>query len=242
MTTGGGTGGRSVRTGDPSGIEKHRTGRLPTVVAMNTIESLTLQSPDPAAAQAFYDAAFGLDDRIVVGASDAPTSGYRGFTISLLVAQPSVVDEYARSALEAGATTLKPPKKSLWGYGAVVQAPDGSIWKLASSSKKNEGPGERRVDDIVLLLGVGDMTASKQFYVEHDFTVAKSFGRKYVEFDSAPGGVNLALYGRRASAKDAGVPPEGSGSHRLLISGDAGPGTDPDGFEWAAPRADGRAA
>jgi hypothetical protein len=46
--------------------------------------------------------------------------------------------------------------------------------------------------------------------------------------------VKLALYGRRALAKDAGVAPDGTGSHRLMIGGDAGPFTDPDGFAWAA--------
>ena len=33
-------------------------------------------------------------------------------------------------------------------------------------------------------------------------------------------------------AKDAGVAADGSGSHRLIIGGDAGPFTDPDGFAW----------
>ena len=60
----------------------------------------------------------------------------------------------------------------------------------------------------------------------------KSFGSKYVEFDSPASHVKLALYGRRALAKDAGVPPEGTGSHRIVIGGDAGPFTDPDGFAW----------
>jgi hypothetical protein len=40
----------------------------------------------------------------------------------------------------------------------------------------------------------------------------------------------LALYGRRALAKDAGVSPDGTGSHRLMIGSDAGPFTDPEGF------------
>jgi hypothetical protein len=35
-------------------------------------------------------------------------------------------------------------------------------------------------------------------------------------------------------AKDAGVAPEGTGSHRIVIGGDGGPFTDPDGFEWEA--------
>ena len=76
------------------------------------------------------------------------------------------------------------------------------------------------------------MAASKRFYVDHGLTVAKSFGRKYTEFATASSPVKLALYGRRALAKDAGVSPEGTGSHRLMISGDAGPFTDPDGFAW----------
>ena len=36
------------------------------------------------------------------------------------------------------------------------------------------------------------------------------------------------------AAKDAGVDPEGSGSHRITIRSDAGPFTDPDGFAWEA--------
>jgi hypothetical protein len=64
--------------------------------------------------------------------------------------------------------------------------------------------------------------------------VAKSFGRKYVEFATTASPVKLALYGRRALAKDAGVPPEGTGSHRITITSDAGLFTDPDGFGWEA--------
>ncbi|MEV0291931.1 glyoxalase, partial [Nocardia sp. NPDC050710] len=60
----------------------------------------------------------------------------------------------------------------------------------------------------------------------------KSFGSKYVEFDTPPSTVKLALYGRRAAAKDAGVAPEGTGSHRIIIGSGFGSFTDPDGFEW----------
>ena len=127
-----------------------------------------------------------------------------------------------------------PPRKSLWGYGGVVRAPDGTIWKVATSSKKNTGPATRQIDDIVLLLGVADVAASKQFYVERGLVVAKSFGRKYVEFAAPSAHVKLALYGRRALAKDAGVPEDGAGSHRIVIGSEAGPFTDPDGFAWDA--------
>lgn len=87
---------------------------------------------------------------------------------------------------------------------------------------------------MVLLLGVADVTASKRFYADRGLAVAKSFGNKYVEFAAGPGPVKLALYKRRALAKDAGVPADGTGSHRLVLGGDAGAFTDPDGFAWEA--------
>jgi predicted lactoylglutathione lyase len=199
---------------------------------MTSIDSVTLEVADPASADRFYTAAFGLGDQLRLRASDAPTSGFRGFTMSLVVSQPSAVDSLVGTALDAGATSLKAVKRSFWGYGGVVQAPDGTIWKVATSSKKNTGPVSRDVDDVVLLLGVEDVKATKQFYVDHGLVVAKSFGSKYVEFDATRRSVKLALYTRRAAAKDAGVSPEGSGSHRVVIHSDAGPFHDPDGFVW----------
>ncbi|MCW3841226.1 glyoxalase [Micromonospora yasonensis] len=201
---------------------------------MAAIESVILEVPDPTAADAFYAAAFGLGPRIGVRAAQAPTAGFRGFTLSLVVSQPSTVDSLIGSALAGGATTLKAAKKGLWGYGGVVQAPDGTIWKIATSSKKDTGPATRQIDDLVLLLGVENVKASKQFYVDRGLAVAKSFGSRYVEFHTPGSPVKLALYGRRAAAKDAGVSPDGTGSHRVIIAGDAGPFTDPDGFTWEA--------
>ena len=199
---------------------------------MTSIDSVTLEVSDPAAAIAFYDTAFGLGPVLGVRGSQAPTTGFRGFTLSLVVAQPSTVDSLIGTALEGGATTLKPVKKSLWGYGGVVQAPDGTIWKVATSAKKDNGPATRQVDDIVLLLGVADVKASKQFYVDRGLAVAKSFGSKYVEFKAEGSPVKLALYSRPAAAKDAGVSPDGTGSHRIAIVTDGDPFTDPDGFAW----------
>ncbi|WP_433622896.1 glyoxalase [Nocardia sp. CA-120079] len=196
------------------------------------IESVILEVPDAVAAAAFYTAAFGLGDKLRVRTSEAPTTGFRGFILSLVVSQPSTVDSLIGSAVAAGATTLKPAKKSFWGYGGVVQAPDGAIWKIATSSKKDTGPATREIDDFVVLLGVDDVKATKQFYVDHGLAVAKSFGSKYVEFETPASSIKLALYGRRAAAKDAGVPPEGTGSHRIVIAGSAGACTDPDGFAW----------
>ena len=201
---------------------------------MTSIESVILEVPDPAAAEKFYAAAFGLGDRLWVRAADAPTSGFRGFTLSLVVTQPSTVDSLIGTAMHGGATALKPANKSFWGYGGVIQAPDGAIWKIATSAKKNTGPATREVDDFVLLLGVDDVKATKQFYVDRGLAVAKSFGSKYVEFDTSTSPVKLALYSRRAAAKDAGVSAEGTGAHRIVIVGDGGPFTDPDGFAWEA--------
>jgi len=187
---------------------------------------------DLAAAERFYANAFGLGSRLRLRASQAPATGFRGFTLSLTVAQPGDVDVLINGAIDAGATVLKPAAKSIWGYGGVVQAPDGTIWKVATSAKKDTAPASRQVDQVVLLLGAEDVAASKRFYVAHGLAVAKSFGRKYVEFATPSARIKLALYGRRALAKDAGVSPEGTGAHRIVIGGDGGEFTDPDGFAW----------
>jgi catechol 2,3-dioxygenase-like lactoylglutathione lyase family enzyme len=199
---------------------------------MTFIESITLEVADPTAANRFYTTAFGLGTPVRLRASEAPTTGFRGFTLSLTVSQPATVKDFIGAALDAGASPLKPVTKSIWGYGGVVRAPDGTIWKIATSEKKDTGPATRQIDQIVLLLGVADMTESKRFYVDRGLAVAKSFGRMYVEFATGSSPVKLALYRRRALAKDAGVSPDGTGSHRLMIGGDAGPCTDPDGFAW----------
>ena len=202
---------------------------------MTTIDYVTLEVDDPTAAERFYSAAFGLGPRVRVRSSEGSTAGFRGFTLSLLVSQPGTVDALVRAALDAGARSLKPAQRQFWGgYSGVVQAPDGTIWKVATSSKKNTGPSTREIDEVALLLGVGDFVASKRFYIERGLTVAKSFARVYAEFTAPPNHVKLGIYKRRALAKDAGVSADGTGSHRLVIGSDAGPFTDPDGFACEA--------
>ncbi|EMD23880.1 VOC family protein [Amycolatopsis azurea] len=198
---------------------------------MNFIDAITLEVADTEAAERFYSTAFGLDTQLRLRASQEPSTGFRGYTLSLTVSQPANADALIDAAVAAGATVIKPATKSMWGYGGTIQAPDGAIWKIATSAKKNTGPAAREFDDIVLLLGVADVAASKKFYVEHGLTVGKSFGRMYVEFESGSDAVKLALYRRKALAKDAGVAPEGTGSHRIAICG-AALFTDPDGFAW----------
>ncbi|MEV4711602.1 glyoxalase [Micromonospora sp. NPDC049374] len=199
---------------------------------MASIDSVTFEVTDPAAARHFYTVAFDLGERLRVRASQAPTTGFRGFAMSLVVSQPSTVDSFFGTALGAGATELKPAAKGFWGYGGVLRDPYGTIWKIATSTKKNTGPTSRHIDEIVLLLGVADVAATRRFYAERGLPVAKSFGRRYVEF--ATSNIKLALYSRRTAAKDVGVSPEGTGSHRLAIGSSAGTFTDPDGFEWSA--------
>lgn len=198
----------------------------------NSLDTLLLEVADPAAARDFYARAFGPDLPLDFRASDAPTEGFRGFHVSLTLAQPADVDSFAETALAAGATAIKPVAKSFWGYGGVLRAPDGAIWKVVSSSKKNKGPVSRDIESIVLLIGTDDITATKAFYVERGFAIARSFGKKYVEFEPGSGAVTLGLLPRKALAKDAGVPIEGSGSHRLVLVGGSTPATDPDGFAW----------
>jgi predicted lactoylglutathione lyase len=206
------------------------------MTSATSLEYVTLEVDDLTAAERFYTAAFGLGPQVRLQASEAPTSGFRAFTLSLVVSQPASVNAFVRAALDAGATSLKPAGKQFWGgYSGVVQAPDGTIWKVATSSKKNTGAATREIDEIVLLLGVADFVASKRFYVDHGLQVAKSFARAYVEFAAPSKHIKLGVYKRRALAKDAGVSPDGSGSHRLVIASDAGPFTDPDGFAWHAP-------
>ena len=202
-----------------------------------TITSLVLEATDVPGAEAFC-AALGVADRIEVRASDAPTRGFRGYTLSLVVSQPGSVDAFVEAAVGAGATVLKPARKSFWGYGAVVQAPDGTIWKFATSSKKDGGAAALEYDHLVLLLGVDDVKATKRFYVDHGLEVGKSFGSKYVEFRVAEQGIQLSLYTRRAAAKDAGVDPAGNGSHRIAVRGGIGAFADPDGFVWETSTSD----
>ncbi|MBM7503780.1 VOC family protein [Agromyces aurantiacus] len=201
-------------------------------ITISSIDAITLDAPDPEAAARFYADAFGLGSEVRVRAADAATSGFRGYTVSLIVAQPADVRALFDSAVAAGATVLKPVEKSLWGVGCVIQAPDGAIWKIATSAKKDSGPATRTIQQIVLLLGADDVAASKRFYVDRGLAVGKSFG-SYVDFAMPGSRIGLGLYKRRALAKDAGVAPEGSGSHAIRIVGGAS-FTDPDGFAWAA--------
>jgi uncharacterized glyoxalase superfamily protein PhnB len=199
---------------------------------MTSITSITLEVPDVKAAEKFYKAAFDSIPELKFKQSDAPTTGFRGYTLSTVVSQPSSVNSLFNSAVAAGATVLSPVKSSLWGVGGVIQTPDGAIFNIATSNKKDSNPENRTIDHFVLLIGAEDVGASKKFYADKGLKVGKSFG-SYVEFDLKPSPVGLGLYKRKALAKVSAVSDEGAGSHRLIVGSDAGNFTDPDGFEWA---------
>ncbi|MFJ9343359.1 glyoxalase [Streptomyces sp. NPDC101733] len=203
-----------------------------STAAPTSLASVTLEVADLEAARRFYSA-FGVDTHVHLRASEAHSTGFRGFTLALTVSGPATVDGFIGAAVEAGATVLKPAAKSLWGYSGVVRAPDGTIWKIATSAKKDTGPDTRQIDEVVLLLGVEDVKATKQLYVGRGLTAAKSIGGTYVQFaPGRAGSVTLALYKRRALAKDLGVPVDGTGSHRIVLGSAAEALTDPDGFAW----------
>ena len=203
-----------------------------TLFLRSAIRSVTLDVPDPMAASTFTSAAFGLHDQVRFRAADAATAGFGGFVLSLVVAQPCTVSSLIDTAVEAGAATLKPAAESLFGYGGVVRAPDGTVWKIATAAKDDSGQATRRIDQLVLLLGAEDVAASRHFYLNRGFGVAKSFGSSYVEFAAPLSPVKLALYRRPSLAEDAGVTLDDTRSHRLSIGSTAGAFTDPDGFAW----------
>jgi predicted lactoylglutathione lyase len=198
------------------------------------IHGITIDVADArevSAAESFYRDALTLGDRVDIRVAAQPSSGFRGFAPSLILMQPGDVDAVVARAISQGARVLKPVAKSFWGYGGSLVAPDGTTWQVASANKTATGPATGEVQRLVLLLGVDDVKASKSFYQEQGLVVAKSFGSKYVEFDS--GAISLALYKRAALAKQVGIDPAGTGSHRLAITID-GTFTDADGYAWVA--------
>lgn len=179
----------------------------------------------------FYADVLGLGALVRVRPRDTASTEPGAITLSLVLDQPVAVDHLVAAARAAGATELKPPKRSLWGYGGVVQAPDGTICSVASASKKDTGGPSGAIDSVVLQLGVADVAVSRQFYVERGLEVAQSYGRRYVEF--ATGAVTLSLVKRSALAKVTGVAVDRLGPpDRLVVAGALGELTDPDGLRW----------
>ena len=66
-------------------MEKRPRDKAANLAAMTAIESVTLEVPDTSAARAFYTDAFGLDGQIGVREGAGTSTGFRGFTLSLIV-------------------------------------------------------------------------------------------------------------------------------------------------------------
>ncbi len=222
---------------------------------MTPIESVLLDVPDPTVANAFYDAAearqegvLGLRRRLGCPGRD---------DLAVQVRRPVPPDQgvpavgrhdTVRSVQDSLTHRLlaSPPMATNWPVGEISScATAGSsstgcsllasrTRRVAPSTQEDIGPATRQADQIMLLLGEADVAASKRFYVERSLAVERSFGRKYVEFPTPSTPVKLALLGRRALVKDAGVSSGGSGSHQTVIRRDAGPFTGPDGSGWEA--------
>ena len=193
--------------------------------------------------QRFYTAAFGLGTELGLRASEAPTSGFRGFTLSLVVSQPANVDALIGAAVDAGATTLKPVKKSL-GLRRCRTGPGRDDLEGRDVVEEEHRPGDAAGRRDRAPAGGRGRSREQAVLRRPRPRGGKELRPQVRRVRHAVDPVKLALYGRRALAKDAGVSPEGSGSHRIVIGSDAGPFTDPDGFAWEPAReaAGGRAS
>jgi hypothetical protein len=88
-------------------------GAVTSLIAMASIESVTLEVADPTTVNRFYTAAFGLGTQVGLRASEVPTTGFRGFTLSLTVSQPAIVNGLIGAALDAGASLEATPDSGI---------------------------------------------------------------------------------------------------------------------------------
>ncbi|MFW6598968.1 hypothetical protein ACQBAU_00655 [Propionibacteriaceae bacterium Y2011] len=197
---------------------------------MTQIAHLIIDADDPAGVADFYSDVLRLGDLVRVAPGDQATNGFRGFCLSLVVAQPANVDVFLDGAVAAGAALVRRPKKSLWGYGGTLLAPDGTYVTIATASRKDAEPVSLVVDEVLLQLGVDNLPASAAFYTERGLTIGRR-AKGYAELET--GRITLTLNPRGELARAAGVAAGGSGSHRLRIASDTTPFVDPDGFVWA---------
>ncbi|MGV9266830.1 VOC family protein [Kitasatospora sp. NPDC003701] len=57
---------------------------------------------------------------------------FRGVTLAVNLESPERVDAALRTAVDAGATVVKPPAATSWGgYSGYFEDPDGHLWELA---------------------------------------------------------------------------------------------------------------
>jgi uncharacterized protein len=156
------------------------------------------------------------------------TSGFRAFTLSYILDSADDVDQILNRLERHGGRVSKPPKNAVWGYSAYVTDPSGYLWKIASSKRRlllgrkepaaNDGHAINP-QEVPITIGVADMRRAKEFYEKGlGLPVKKAFGNKFVMFSGAGATSDLGMYKREALARDAAVPPEGSGFHGFSIT------------------------
>jgi len=213
---------------------------------MLSLDVLTLGAPDVEAARECYTEALapvvaadhglwveldmhgtgrvGLSDTaglVAEAASEAGPSGFRGYIVSYVLAQPSEVAAVVEAAGRHGATILKPAKKALFGaFSGVFEAPDGSIWKVSAPTKKDTGPAATPPvpTETGVLLGVAEPKRSKVFYEALGMTVDRDYGDQYIDFAPAAGTCRFGLMKRGALAKDVGVDADGAGFPAMVLN------------------------
>ena len=209
------------------------------------IDKVTLGVTDLDSALAFYRRGFGFPadgsdsilelrewDALAGDAGVSPESrGFRGFTLSYIVAGSSDVDDMLARLVGAGGRIVKEPRFAFWGYSGHVADPSGHLWKIASP-KRRSLLGRRRDGDgvpalvpaqeLALTVGVAEMKRAKEFYADGLGSRTKKDYSRFVSFDGGDGTPDLSMYKWDALADDAGVPPEGRGFRGFTMSHSAG--------------------
>ena len=114
-----------------------------------------------------------------------------------------------------------------------MQAPDGTIWKVAASSKKNKRPGGPEFEHLVLLLGVEDVKASKEYYVTRGSEVGEELRRQVRRVRGPAPDIKLVSLQPRAARQGRRRRCRGNRVAPILVVSDAGDFTDPDGYVWS---------
>ncbi len=206
--------------------------------AMTAIDSVILEVPDPAGRRGLLHRRLRARRPAAASArSEAPTTGFRGFTLSLVVSQPSTVDSLVGTALDGRRHDAEAGHEELLGLRRRRPGPgrddlEGRV--VVEEGHRPGHPGGRRRRAAAGRRRTSRRPSSSTSTTAWPWGRASAASTSSSTLPASP--VKLALYGRRAAAKDAGVAPEGTGSHRIVIGGDAGPFTDPDGFVWEARR------
>ncbi len=70
-------------------------------------------------------------------------SGFRAFALAHNVTSEREVDDVLQSAIDAGATLVKPAQKVFWGgYSGYFSDPDGHLWEVAHNPFTWIGPAD----------------------------------------------------------------------------------------------------